>query len=513
MGRRHRPIAVIVLALIALPASAAAGPPANTPGQSAPTAAAPPSISGTPLQGQTLSSSTGSWAGPSSDYAFQWSRCDASGAACAAIAGETSATHLLVGADVGTTMRVSVMATNKNGTSVATSEPSPYISASQPAAPATTTSTTTPTTTSTTTPTTTTTATTVGTTTVATTVSTTTPTTTTTATTVGTTTVATTVSTIATTTTTTPTTSTASTYSPSRQVYCFGDPAISNAGWSSGWLGDVTSNDWRRQGYAGTLSQRVAYDDSVDVMRSLGCPTIRAEIRPTDPDANGGTANQRAQVIASDSDMAAAGLPSFGIKEGQSHWYGFSFATNSGFVPTSKDPSFNWNVIQAFHNSPINGQWGPLANIQISVDTRGPADGSTEWATNPVSGWARLPQPRLELQVNGGDQNASTWPSEGPTLTVHRWLGPAFVPGKLYRVQYKITWGAHKDGAVQLWIDGVKWVDVTGVSNMWYSGSTVDSGMYVELTNYRQYDTSLPTNSLFFGGIVTGATQADVAVP
>src|SRR5438034_1805763 len=130
MGCRQSPIVVVALAVIMLSGSAWAGAPGNSPGQSAPTATSAPSISGSFVQGQTLSASTGSWSGPSSDYAFQWSRCDASGGSCAAIAGETNATPVLGAADVGATLRVSVMATNKNGTSVATSDATPRIDAS-----------------------------------------------------------------------------------------------------------------------------------------------------------------------------------------------------------------------------------------------------------------------------------------------------------------------------------------------------------------------------------------------
>jgi hypothetical protein len=293
-------------------------------------------------------------------------------------------------------------------------------------------------------------------------------------------------------------------------VYCFGDPILNGTGWS----GDVTSADWHRQGYSATLAQRVVYDDSVNVLQSLGCHTIKAEIRPADLDANGGTANQRAQVIATDQFMAQSGQPSFGIKEGQTHWYGFAFATNPGYVP-HYDPVFGgWNTIQAFHNSAINGVWGPLAPIELAVTTIAPS--SSEWTCqNGSSAWqnTRLATPRLLIMVEGGDQNDPSWPNDGPTLTCRRYLGPGFQAGHLYRVQMKITWGAHKDGSLQVWIDGSKYVDVAGISDMWYSGSTVDAGMYAELTNYRYYDTTLPTNDVYFGGFITGSTQADVAVP
>ncbi len=62
----------------------------------------PAAISGTARDGQTLSASTGEWAGtPSISYAYQWELCNSSGEACADIAGATSATYPLEHGDVG----------------------------------------------------------------------------------------------------------------------------------------------------------------------------------------------------------------------------------------------------------------------------------------------------------------------------------------------------------------------------------------------------------------------------
>jgi hypothetical protein len=148
----------------------------------------------------------------------------------------------------------------------------------------------------------------------------------------------------------------------------------------------------------------------------------------------------------------------------------------------------------------------------LEVDTLGPSNGATNW--NASAQMTRLAQPRLGIQLNGGDQNDSNWPNEGDgRITCHRYAGPAFYPGRLYRVQMKITWGAHMDGALQVWVNGVKYVDVTGISNLWYSGTTVDSNTYPVFENYRYYDTSLPTNDVYYGGLIRGSTQADVTVP
>ncbi len=113
--------ATVVGALVARPGSgrAAAGGPLNT---------APPTIWGAAQEGQTLTASTGSWSGSPTSYAYAWSRCDTSGASCAAIAGATSATYAPVAADVGHTLRVVVTAATSGGTAQATSPPSAVIS-------------------------------------------------------------------------------------------------------------------------------------------------------------------------------------------------------------------------------------------------------------------------------------------------------------------------------------------------------------------------------------------------
>ncbi len=82
----------------------------------APVNVAPPTISGVPIGGQTLTASSGSWTGtlPIS-FAYQWRRCDASGAGCVDIAGATGAAYVLGSSDLGRTLRVRVTATNAAG--------------------------------------------------------------------------------------------------------------------------------------------------------------------------------------------------------------------------------------------------------------------------------------------------------------------------------------------------------------------------------------------------------------
>jgi hypothetical protein len=57
----------------------------------------------------------GTWANGRVALAYQWQRCDPTGAGCADIPGATSATYLLLDDDAAATVRVEVTATNAYG--------------------------------------------------------------------------------------------------------------------------------------------------------------------------------------------------------------------------------------------------------------------------------------------------------------------------------------------------------------------------------------------------------------
>ena len=90
-----------------------ARPPVNT---------ARPTISGATTLGQTLSASNGSWNNSPTSYALQWRRCDTSGASCSDVSGASSSSYVLQAADIGSTIRVVVKATNADGSASATSD-------------------------------------------------------------------------------------------------------------------------------------------------------------------------------------------------------------------------------------------------------------------------------------------------------------------------------------------------------------------------------------------------------
>ena len=57
---------------------------------------------GPTVQGQTLSTTNGSWTGSPTSYAYQWQDCNSSGASCANITSASSCTYTLASSDVGT---------------------------------------------------------------------------------------------------------------------------------------------------------------------------------------------------------------------------------------------------------------------------------------------------------------------------------------------------------------------------------------------------------------------------
>ena len=87
----------------------------------APQATAAPTISGTPQVGEELTSSTGTWSGEPTSYAYQWSSCNSE--ACTPISGATSGGYVPTSAVVGDTITVTVTASSTEGSNSETSPP------------------------------------------------------------------------------------------------------------------------------------------------------------------------------------------------------------------------------------------------------------------------------------------------------------------------------------------------------------------------------------------------------
>jgi hypothetical protein len=102
---------------------------------SAPVDSALPTISGTAAQGQTLSTSNGSWSNSPTSYGYQWQDCNSSGGNCANVSGATSGRYALTSGDVGHTVRAVVTASNAGGSASSSSAQSAMVSAPAPGAP------------------------------------------------------------------------------------------------------------------------------------------------------------------------------------------------------------------------------------------------------------------------------------------------------------------------------------------------------------------------------------------
>jgi acid phosphatase type 7 len=100
-------------------------PATSAPTQSIATAApenrTAPTIAGTARFGQRLTTSNGTWTNEPTEYAYQWQRCDANGANCSPISGETTQSYTVASADVGARIEVAVTASNAGGRSAAVS--------------------------------------------------------------------------------------------------------------------------------------------------------------------------------------------------------------------------------------------------------------------------------------------------------------------------------------------------------------------------------------------------------
>ena len=123
--------AIVVASLSAFAGSGVAA------GTASPVNTTPPSITGTAQEGKTLTASDGAWTGATS-FKYIWTRCNKGGNNCSNISGATSKTYKLTSADVGNTLRFRVRATNSDGTTEATSEPTAVIQKASTTPPTTT---------------------------------------------------------------------------------------------------------------------------------------------------------------------------------------------------------------------------------------------------------------------------------------------------------------------------------------------------------------------------------------
>jgi hypothetical protein len=128
-------LTIVLAASLLIPAAGSAS------AQEAPQATGEPVVSGNTVQGQTLTTTNGTWSGSTPmTFQYRWLRCDASGGGangvnCDTISGETRNTYVLTAADVGHTIRSRVIATNADGEASANSDPTGVVQASASAGP------------------------------------------------------------------------------------------------------------------------------------------------------------------------------------------------------------------------------------------------------------------------------------------------------------------------------------------------------------------------------------------
>jgi len=84
-----------------------------------PTNSAVPAVSGIARTGETLDASTGSWTGSPSSYTYQWKRANTADGTYSNISSETSNRYILTDDDIGSYIKVSVVAVNGAGVSSA----------------------------------------------------------------------------------------------------------------------------------------------------------------------------------------------------------------------------------------------------------------------------------------------------------------------------------------------------------------------------------------------------------
>lgn len=95
-----------------------------------PAPAAAPTVVGAARAGVRLAAVPGTWSGGKPvSFSYQWQRCDAAGAGCAAIPGATLETYTPSTADIGHALVVSVVATAAAGAASASSAPTPAVAA------------------------------------------------------------------------------------------------------------------------------------------------------------------------------------------------------------------------------------------------------------------------------------------------------------------------------------------------------------------------------------------------
>ena len=98
-------------------------------GRAAPSNRSLPSISGSARDGSILRAFHGTWSNSPGNFDYQWVRCDTQGGSCTSISGANSDHYTVATEDVGHRLRVTVSASNGDGSGNATSRPTETVRA------------------------------------------------------------------------------------------------------------------------------------------------------------------------------------------------------------------------------------------------------------------------------------------------------------------------------------------------------------------------------------------------
>jgi hypothetical protein len=128
-------VAVVALAAALLPAAGSAQ------SQTTPANTELPGILGTPVVGNTLTATNGTWSDSPTKFEYRWLRCPsdggkADGSNCGVIPGATKSAYEVIAADIGVRIRVRVTASNTDGSASAVSNATSIVTAA-PTPPAT----------------------------------------------------------------------------------------------------------------------------------------------------------------------------------------------------------------------------------------------------------------------------------------------------------------------------------------------------------------------------------------
>jgi hypothetical protein len=97
----------------------------------APVVITAPALTGEATVGSVLTADPGTWSDPAATFSYAWLRCDSNGA-CTAIDGALGLTYLLIGDDLGYSIRLEVIASNAAGNARAESAPTTPVGPQDP---------------------------------------------------------------------------------------------------------------------------------------------------------------------------------------------------------------------------------------------------------------------------------------------------------------------------------------------------------------------------------------------